>query len=75
MESMWTSFPKSRKGSDHMYLPSDTDMLLSILNMKLRDLDIRFDELCEEEDLDAGEITEKLLSAGYSYDRKHNCFS
>ena len=50
-------------------------MLLSILNMKLRDLHISFDELCEEEDLDAGEITEKLLSAGYSYDRKHNCFS
>ena len=50
-------------------------MLLSILNMKLRDLDISFDELCEEEDLDAGEITEKLLSGGYSYDRKHNCFS
>ena len=58
-----------------MYLPSDTDMLLSILNMKLRDLDISFDELCEDEDVDMDEIKDRLSRAGFVYDEEHNCFS
>ncbi len=56
------------------YIPSDPVMLLSFINLKLRDYYSSLDILCEEEDLDKDEIVEKLKSVDYTYDEKLNKF-
>ncbi|HIU88193.1 MAG TPA: DUF4250 domain-containing protein [Candidatus Avilachnospira avistercoris] len=58
-----------------MYLPKDAAMLLSMINMKLRDCYESLDELCEEEDIDKEELLRLLSQAGYSYDPERNCFA
>ena len=55
-------------------LPSDPYMLLSAVNMKLRDGALNLDELCTEEELDMEEITAKLAAIGYVYDEKRRAF-
>lgn len=57
-----------------MYIPSDPDMLYSMLNMKLRDLYDSFDELCDCEDVDPAAIIVKLNAAGYEYNEEVNQF-
>lgn len=49
-------------------------MLLSYINMKLRDQYDSLDELCDDLDLDRGEIESLLASIGAFYDADHNCF-
>ena len=58
-----------------MYLPKDASMLLSMINMKLRDCYESLEELCEEEDIDKEELLRLLSQAGYSYDPEHNSFA
>ena len=53
-------------------LPKDPIMLLSFVNMKLRDFYGR--PFCEEMDADKQELTEKLAAAGYHYDGEQNRF-
>ena len=55
-------------------IPKDPVMLLSFVNLKLRDFYGSLEELCE--DLDAGEteITEKLATIDYHYDKEKNQF-
>ena len=48
-------------------------MLLSAVNMKLRDSALSLEELCEE-DVSLEEITEKLERIGYVYDEKSRRF-
>lgn len=55
-------------------LPQDPDMLASMINMKLRDLDVDLDELCEQLDIDREELETRLKAAGYSYMADRNCF-
>ena len=55
-------------------LPNDSYMLLSAINMKLRDSALSLDELCEDEDVSLEEITEKLERIGYVYDEKSRRF-
>ena len=55
-------------------LPNDPYMLLSAINMKLRDSDMSLDELCEEEDISLEEIKQKLLRIGYVYDETRRTF-
>ena len=55
-------------------LPGDPYMLLSAINMKLRDSALTLDELCEEEDVSFEEITQKLLRIGYVYDETRRMF-
>ena len=57
-----------------MYLPSDPDILLSVINTKLRDEYDSFEALCDEEDLDREAILKKLSEAGYRYDPEQNRF-
>ena len=47
-------------------------MLLSMINMKLRDQYSSIDELCEDMDEDKTVINEKLNSAGFVYDQEVN---
>ena len=49
-------------------VPKDPAMLVSWLNMKMRDEGLSFEELCSAEDLDMEEVTSRLAAAGYSYD-------
>lgn len=52
----------------------DPYMLLSIVNMKLRDEAASLEELCKTYNKDIEELKEQLLSIGYIYDREHNQF-
>lgn len=57
-----------------MYLPSDPDMLLSLVNMKLRDEYSSLDDLCDSLDIEKDRLTETLRSAGYKYNIHTNQF-
>ncbi len=49
-------------------------MLLSFVNMKLRDHYRSLDALCEDLDVDGDEIADKLASIDYHYDKEKNQF-
>ena len=53
-------------------IPKDPVMLLSFMNLKLRDFYTSFEALCEDLDIDKTEIEEKLKSIGYVYDNQRN---
>ncbi len=55
-------------------IPKDPVMLLSFINMKLRDFYPSLDELCADLNLNVNEVSEKLASAGFNYDEKLNRF-
>ena len=57
-----------------MALPKDPILLLSIVNMKLRDFYSSLDALCDDLDEDKNEITARLSAAGYEYDENFNQF-
>lgn len=50
-----------------MELPSDPFMLLSMINMKLRDQYPSLDELCAGMDIDRTSLEKKLKEAGFDY--------
>lgn len=55
-------------------IPSDPMMLLSFLNMKLRDFYSNLDELCNALDVDKEEIIKKMAEAGFEYNESQNKF-
>ena len=55
-------------------IPEDPVILLSFVNMKLRDFYKSLDELCEDMDVDRQEITDKLGEIGCRYDEEENRF-
>lgn len=55
-------------------IPSDPMMLLSFLNMKLRDFYSNLDELCNALDVDKDEIVKKMAEAGFEYNENQNKF-
>lgn len=55
-------------------LPQDADMLLSIINMKLRDFYGSLDALCEDLDEDKEQIQKTLSGIGYTYNGEKNQF-
>ena len=57
-----------------MNLPADDNILLSLINTKLRDNYPSLEELCEEEDVSFTEISDRLSALGFSYDSKLNRF-
>ena len=56
-------------------LPNDPIMLLSFVNMKLRDKYASLDALCEDMDESKEAITAKLAEVGYAYDPETNRFA
>lgn len=56
-------------------LPNDPIMLLSFVNMKLRDRYASLDALCEDMDVSKEAIMEKLSMVGYEYDKEMNRFA
>lgn len=55
-------------------IPKDPVMLLSFINLKLRDYYTDLDTLCDDLDTDRAEIEDKLLSIDYHYDKEKNQF-
>lgn len=55
-------------------IPKDPVMLLSFINLKLRDYYRSLEMLCEELEVDCQELTEKLASIDYHYDEEKNQF-
>lgn len=55
-------------------LPTDNYMLLSFINMKLRDFYDNLDSLCDDLDYSKEEIIERLESIDYIYDEANNKF-
>jgi len=55
-------------------IPQDPVMLLSYINLKLRDFYSTLDALCEDMDVSKVEIEEKLKSINYTYDKDQNQF-
>lgn len=57
-----------------MQLPNDPNMLLSYVNLKLRDYYSDLEAMCADLDAEQAEIEDKLAKAGYFYDRENNRF-
>ncbi len=55
-------------------IPNDPVMLLSFVNLKLRDFYGSLDALCDDLDVSQSEITEKLATIDYHYDAEQNKF-
>ena len=56
-------------------LPQDVYMLLSTVNMKLRDEYDSLVELCVNENMAREVLEEKLRAAGFVYDAEHRRFA
>ena len=57
-----------------MELPQDPVMLMSYINMKLRDFYPNLDALCDDLDIDRTELEKKLAQAGFEYNSDLNKF-
>ncbi len=55
-------------------LPKDPIMLLSTVNMKLRDHHKTLDDLCKSHNISRKDLETKLAKVDYFYDSKHNQF-
>lgn len=55
-------------------LPNDPYLLLSAVNLKLRDYYDSLAALCEDLEEDEDELLKKLGAIGYAYDRAQNQF-
>lgn len=55
-------------------LPQDANILLSYVNLKLRDYYPSLEAMCDDLDESRMELEEKLKSIGYSYDKDKNQF-
>ena len=55
-------------------LPSDPMMLLSVVNMKLRDAYASLDALCDDLDVRQEDIVDRLAEVGYAYSEERNQF-
>ena len=55
-------------------IPNDPVMLLSFVNMKLRDKYVSLEDMCEDLDISSKEVIEKLAKIEYHYDVEKNQF-
>jgi hypothetical protein len=55
-------------------IPNDPVMLLSFVNLKLRDFYDSLDALCDDLDADKSEIEAKLSAINYTYNEERNQF-
>jgi len=55
-------------------IPQDPVLLLSYINLKLRDYYSSLDALCDDLDVSKSEIIEKLKSINYEYSEEQNQF-
>ncbi|MGN0638124.1 MAG: DUF4250 domain-containing protein [Huintestinicola sp.] len=55
-------------------LPHDPIMLLSVVNMKLRDCYPSLEALCDDAEISPEELENRLRAVGYEYDKENNQF-
>ena len=55
-------------------IPNDPVMLLSFVNLKLRDYYSSLDAMCDDMDIDKAQLVEKLAAIDYQYDAQQNKF-
>ena len=55
-------------------IPEEPAILLSFINLKLRDFYSDVDDLCADMDIDKEELFSRLAAAGYYYDEEENQF-
>ena len=55
-------------------IPNDPVMLLSFVNLKLRDYYSSLEAMCEDMDIDQAQIVKKLAGIDYHYDAGLNKF-
>ena len=55
-------------------IPKDPVMLLSFVNLKLRDYYANLEALCEDLDVDKQELVSKLAGIDYHYNSERNQF-
>lgn len=55
-------------------IPKDPVMLLSFINLKLRDFYSDLDTLCEDLDVEKDFVLSKLAQIDYHYDKEKNQF-
>ena len=55
-------------------LPQDPAILLSYINMKLRDSGLSLQDFCDENGVSREELEAKLASAGFRYDEETGRF-
>lgn len=55
-------------------IPNDPAMLLSFVNLKLRDYYESLAALCDDLEVEQAQIEEKLATMDYHYDRERNQF-
>jgi len=55
-------------------LPQDPVMLLSVVNLKLRDFYGSLEAMCDDLDEDQNALEQKLATIDYHYDREKNQF-
>lgn len=58
----------------NVFMINDNFLLLSIVNMKLRDNYSDLSSLCEEEGFDEEEVVNRLAEIGYVYNEEENAF-
>ncbi|MBS5937303.1 DUF4250 domain-containing protein [Clostridium sartagoforme] len=56
------------------FIAMDPNILLSMVNMKLRDFYSSLDDLCDDMGIIKSELEEKLESIDYKYDKERNQF-
>lgn len=55
-------------------IPNDPVMLLSFVNLKLRDYYKDLESMCDDLDVSQAEVEEKLANIDYHYDAEKNQF-
>ncbi len=55
-------------------IPNDPVMLLSFVNLKLRDYYSSLEAMCDDLSVDPAQIVEKLAGIDYHYDPRQNKF-
>lgn len=55
-------------------IPNDPVMLLSFMNLKLRDYGKNLEQVCEDLGVDQAALEEKLAGIDYHYDGERNQF-
>ena len=55
-------------------LPQDPIILMSFINLKLRDFYPSLEALCEDLDINRQELVEKMMKAGFEYSETNKRF-
>lgn len=70
----WNKIIQGEKRKMSIQIPNDPIMLLSVVNMKLRDSYPSLEALCEDMQISPEELESRLRAVGYEYSKETNQF-